>query len=110
MEIITSLTFEELENLISKSVKKALLPPQVTAPVPDRIGIDEAAEFTGLKKATLYRKSFDGSIPCERFGKFLIFSRKALSVWMQEQTTTKVSQSDAAAQHLAKVTRSRRGR
>lgn len=107
MEIITSISFEELESLITKAVKKAQAPSPITTPAPDRIGISEAADITGLKKATLYRKSFDGSIPCERFGKFLIFSRKALSVWMQEQTTPKVSQRDAAADHLAKEARKR---
>lgn len=102
MEIITSLTFTELEQIIEKSVKKALLPPPVTQPKPDRIGIAEAAELTGLKKATIYRKTYDGTIPCERFGKFLVFSRKALTQWMKEETTPKVAPLEAAADHLAK--------
>ena len=100
MEIITSITFDELSALVEKSVKRAITPPRITTPEPDRIGIDEACKITGLKKATIYRKSFDGTIPCERFGKFLVFSRKKLTNWLQAETVEKLSQEQTAIMRL----------
>jgi len=104
MEIITSLKISELEQLITDSVQKCLNstmhPPKPEQS--DLMGIDEACELTGWLKATIYKKSFLGEIPCSRLGKRLVFSRKELTVWMQSQTIRKQSPEETATKHLQK--------
>lgn len=105
MEIVTSFSKTELEAIITASVQKALnvKPALPVIEKPDRCGITEACEITGLKKNTIYRKSFDNSIPCEKYGKFLIFSRRQLSAWVASETTPKRSPETVAADHLQTV-------
>jgi excisionase family DNA binding protein len=103
MEILTSYTRPEFEQIIRDQVQKCLsgklIPPQ---PEPsDRIGIDEACNLTGYRKPTIYKLSFNGAIPCTRFGKRLVFSRKELSAWMKERTIRKISPEAQALEQLA---------
>jgi predicted DNA-binding transcriptional regulator AlpA len=104
MEIVTSFSKPELEQLITDSVQKCLKnilkPPQPE--IPDLIDIDEAVKVTGYLKATIYKKSFLGEIPCSRRGKRLIFSRRQLLKWMESQTVPKPSPEDIAVNRLAK--------
>ena len=45
--------------------------------------VDEAAEFTGIKKSTLYQMVFKKTIPHSKpTGKFLFFSRLDLINWI----------------------------
>lgn len=105
MEIVTSLKFSELEQLITESVRKCLN-GTIPAPQPepqDRIGIDEACILTGYRKATIYKKSFAGEIPCERFGKRLIFSRSVLIDWMNEKTINRHTAAIVISERLAEA-------
>lgn len=102
MEILTSLKISELEQIITASIQKCLSStPQITPSEPsDRISIDEVCNLTGYTKPTIYKLSFTGSIPCEKFGKRLIFSRHELAQWMQDRTIRKQSPIEAATAHL----------
>lgn len=75
----------------------------------DLIGIEEACELTGWLKPTIYKKSFEGVIPCSRMGKRLVFSRKELTSWMQSQTIRKSSPAEIATVHLQKEANKRKG-
>jgi predicted DNA-binding transcriptional regulator AlpA len=104
MEILTSYTRTELEQIISDSVQKCLnsnLRPAQPAQN-DLIGIEEACNITGWLKPTIYKKSFLGDIPCSRMGKRLVFSRKELTNWLQSQTIRKQSPEETATKHLQK--------
>lgn len=104
MEILTSYTKTELEQIITDSVQKCFnstLRPTQPA-INDLIGIDEACEITGWLKPTIYKKSFLGEIPCSRMGKRLVFSRKELTIWIQSQTIRKQSPEESAINHLKK--------
>ena len=46
--------------------------------------IDQASEFTGLAKPTLYSMASQGRIPCSRRGKRLIFLESELITWIKE--------------------------
>ena len=109
MEIITSFSKTELEQLITSSVQKCLNsnlhPPQPAQS--DLIGIEEACNITGWLKPTIYKKSFLGEIPCSRMGKRLVFSRKELTSWMQSQTIRKQSPEETATKHLQKEAQKR---
>ena len=115
MQIIASITipkeqFSKLEERITASVLKCLngtLKPPQSDP-PDIIGIDEAVELTKWSKATIYKKSFTGEIPCSRMGKRLIFSRKELLLFMQSQTIRKQSAEEKAIKHLQKEANNKR--
>ena len=109
MEIITSFSKTELEQLITSSVQKCLNsnlhPPQPAQSY--LIGIEEACNITGWLKPTIYKKSFLGEIPCSRMGKRLVFSRKELTSWMQSQTIRKQSPEETATKHLQKEAQKR---
>ena len=103
MEIITSFSKTELEQLIVDSVQKCLNSrpiPQAPAMV-DELDIDEVAKLTGYRKATIYHKIFTGAIPSSRRGKRLIFSRKEIIRWMQDTTIRKLTPEAIASLTLA---------
>lgn len=72
-----------IENLLI-SIKHNQPAPAVM-PV-DRCNVHEAEKITGLKKPTIYKLCFAGKLPYQKFGKFLVFSRKELEQWMSDQT------------------------
>jgi excisionase family DNA binding protein len=88
MEIVTSLTKKELEEIISSQVKKCLdeklTPPQLESS--DRIGLAEACEITGLSRASIYKNTHEKRIPHLKFGSRLVFSRRQLTTWIEEHT------------------------
>lgn len=95
MELIVT-TADQLSTLIQSAVKRALA-PQTTPPTKlDRCTFGEALEITGLSKSTLYKLSASNAIPCKRYAGKLIFSRKELTDWVEEQTVEK-SSDDATA-------------
>ncbi|WP_299756729.1 helix-turn-helix domain-containing protein [uncultured Pontibacter sp.] len=106
--IIVQLTGEQLSTLIQSAVNKALS-PQTTPPTkPDRCTFAEALEITGLSKSKLYKLSAQHAIPCKRYAGKLIFSRKELNSWVEEQTVEK-SSDDATALLAASARRKMKG-
>ena len=95
-------TDEQIDILVERAVKKVLEVKPAPIEIRDKIGIAEAQVLTGLKRSAIYQKSHLGQIPCAHFGKKLVFSRKALFVWMKENTIPKKSPKDAAIFHLQK--------
>ena len=49
------------------------------------MGIEEAAEYLGVKKSTLYRWKFERKIPCLKVGHLLKFRRDQLDRWLSER-------------------------
>ena len=107
--------FEELEARLNRieslilNMSKAA-PAPVPAPEPDEISIDGAERITGLKKSTLYKASFEGTIPVKKRGRRLIFSRKDLQSWLNSNTIEKRSPESEAAEQLAREVFNRRKR
>lgn len=107
--LFSSISIPDLVDLIASEVAVRLQGNESNVPkepLQDRIGLKEAMETTGLKKATIYKLSMEGTIPHEKFrnGR-LVFSRKELEAWIGQQTIRKRSPEEIAAQHLAKVAR-----
>jgi excisionase family DNA binding protein len=46
------------------------------------MSVDEAAEFLGVDRNTVYDYAGRGVIPHRRLGKRILFSRQALVVWL----------------------------
>ena len=78
--IITSVSKNEIKQLIEKAVEKAIRDKlkdekeQTTA----FLDVNQAAEFLGIAKATLYGKCSEKLIPHFKKGKKLYFDQKEL--------------------------------
>ena len=99
MEIVTSLSRAELQQIITESLNKCLndklsaLQPQVA----DRCGLKEAAEITGFSQGTIYKMTSAGKLPHTKFGNKLVFSRRLLADWMEKNTTTPIDRKEKIA-------------
>ncbi len=49
------------------------------------LSIDEACDFTGLAKSTIYKLVFDRKIPYQKQRKKLLFSKEQLKVWLDRK-------------------------
>jgi len=90
-----------LEIIEQKTVRKE--PEPKPEPKDDRTGIDEIKALTGLSFSQLYKLTANNAIPHRKFGKRLIFSVKAITEWMEQQTTGKETSKQKAARQLAKL-------
>lgn len=52
------------------------------------MGIDEASEFLGIPKETIYKKI--GQIPHEKVGKRLVFTDRGLTRWVKRKASVAV--------------------
>ena len=57
----------------------------------DTINVQEAAELTGFKVASIYSKVSRNEIPTLGRGRPLVFSRKALEKWLKEGKPTVIN-------------------
>jgi predicted DNA-binding transcriptional regulator AlpA len=103
--ILISGTAEE----IAKGIQKILddhtakfAPEPAPEPKDDRVGIDEIKLLTGLSLSQLYKLTMANAIPHRKFGRRLVFSVKAITEWMELQTTGKETNKQKAARELAK--------
>ena len=96
--------FEVIEARLS-NIENLLLdikhPTKAPEPLPDRITLQDACELTGQSKGQIYKMTMLGTIPCSHFGKRLIFSRKALTEWMEERTISAPSAGDIMSDRLS---------
>jgi excisionase family DNA binding protein len=104
MEVITSFSRTELEQIISDTVTKCLeakLSP-LQPEIPDRCTLIDACEITGLGKAAIYKAVGKKEIPYSKFGSRLIFSRKELVFWVESHTLPSSSPDDEMTANLVK--------
>ena len=90
-----------LQILEQKTANK--VPEPKAEPKDDRVGIDDIKALTGLSYSQLYKLTALNAIPHRKFGKRLIFSIKAITEWMEQQTTGKETSKQKAARQLAKL-------
>jgi excisionase family DNA binding protein len=102
--------FEVIEARLS-NIENLLLdikhPTKAPEPLPDRITLQDACELTGQSKGQIYKMTMLGTIPCSHFGKRLIFSRKALTEWMEEKTISAPSAGDEIENRLSATAKKR---
>jgi predicted DNA-binding transcriptional regulator AlpA len=106
---IVQLDFNDLQAAIKSCVKEAInefSESPKRQELPDCIGLKEAVEITGYKQSTLYSLTTKKAIPYKKLrdGR-LVFSRKELTLWMEQQTVRKQSPEEIATAHLAKEAR-----
>ena len=101
----TNLTFNDLPEVVARLLDdvvrlKSLLTEQhsvnhakaVDTHVP--MSVDEAAEYLGIPKGTLYMKLSDGSIPATKPGKRYCLYRDELDKWLESSRKNPVPLSD----------------
>jgi excisionase family DNA binding protein len=77
---------EELQELISSTIKEVMNPP-VSKPIQPRyLGIKEAAKFLNLSVQTIYRFTSKGKIPFLKKGKKLLFLESELNDWLNSNS------------------------
>ncbi|WP_076422782.1 helix-turn-helix domain-containing protein [Pontibacter lucknowensis] len=108
MELIVT-TADQLSTLIQRAVARAIVPTSTPTPKPDRCTLDEAVEITGLSKSKLYKLTSSNDIPHKRYSNRLIFSRKELTDWVEEQTIKKNSDDATLALAASARRKKRRG-
>lgn len=74
---------EALRQIVVGEIDRALANP-ANENRPEVMGAEETAAFLGVDRKTVYEYAARGKIPCRRLGKRLLFSRRALVVWLAE--------------------------
>lgn len=105
--IFTPVSVPELVDLIASEVEARILRPEYKEPPLDRISLNEATQITGLQKSALYKMTMAGTIPHEKYGKRLVFSRKTLQEWVQSRTISKTTPEAIMTERLAMAARKR---
>lgn len=87
---LVQLNYDDLQAVLKNCLREAInefkeLPTQPEPP--ERIGLIEACQLTGLSKSKLYKLSMSDEIPTiGKFGRRLVFSRKQLLTWIEANT------------------------
>lgn len=94
MSNIIVATPEELRAIISKAVSD-VLPKQTNSNVQiDTLTLNDTLELLKehgypTSKAKIYKLTSTGKIPCKTYGNKLVFSRKEVLLWAENQTKPK---------------------
>jgi len=110
MTQIYQLNYEELQTVIKDCLRDAVAEIKAIpepAKIPDRCTLIEACEFTHLSKSALYKLCMDGDIPFEKYGRRSIFSRKALTQWMEARTIKPTGPDEVITARLQKAANKR---
>ena len=100
--ILSPIPISELVELIGSDLEARFQKAEHKEPPPDRIGLKEAIEFTGLKHSAIYKMTMKSEIPHEKFGKKLVFSRKELLIWIESRTIRKPNPEKVISTQLQK--------
>ena len=89
----TLIQFErnDLQDLIESSIQKAIseLTRSTSEPLQDRIDKEIVKQMTGKGNQWVYQKTMKNCsdpLPCEKFGRQLVFSRKAIQEYIDSHT------------------------
>ena len=96
----------EIKNCLRESIEELRSIP-IPTPPRDRISLIEACEITGFSRSLIYKMTMAGTIPHEKYGKRLIFSRKKLEEWVQSRTIPKTSPDEIMTNRLAETAKKR---
>lgn len=86
-----------IESLLL-DIKHPERPPEPS----DRCQLKDACEITGLGKAAIYKMTHEKKLPHAKFGSRLIFSRRQLTIWVEEHTLLPSDPADELKANLVK--------
>ena len=86
-------TPDELRKIVSEAVSD-IMPKQTSQPQIDTISLNDTLELLRehgypTSKAKIYKLTSAGTIPCRVYGNKLVFSRKDILFWAENQTKPK---------------------
>lgn len=100
---------QAIQNAVSNAINKAMAGASTPEPeIEDRIYLEEACKVTNRSKSWVTKKTMDREIPFSKFGNRLVFSRKDLQVWIEQQTIPVLNPSDIMSDRLAQSARRRK--
>jgi excisionase family DNA binding protein len=111
MKIVYIAEKEELEELVRESIRQemeVMIKNMNQKTVPERLTLSEAAQYLGIKKATMYGLTSARKIPFYKFGRSILFYRKELDEWLGNESPQYRTLGDLASEHLAKVAQRKR--
>ncbi|WP_167616047.1 MULTISPECIES: helix-turn-helix domain-containing protein [Prolixibacteraceae] len=93
MSDIIVTTPDELRAIVSEAVSQAL-PKQAPQPKIDTMTLDDTLKLLKehgypTSKAKIYKLTSTGKIPCKTYGNKLVFSRKEILLWAENQTKSR---------------------
>jgi len=100
MSTIIVTTPDELRAIVSEAVS-GILPKQTSQPQIDTISLNDTLELLHehgytTSRAKMYKLTSTGTIPCKTYGKKLVFSRKEVLTWAENQTKPKHDSSEVS--------------
>ena len=109
MNPIIVTTPDELRAIVREAVSTFLPVKNETAPQADTITLNDALELLfqhgfPTSKAKMYKLTSTGEVPCRTYGNKLVFSRKEILQWAENQTKPKHDRT-AATMTLARSAR-----
>jgi excisionase family DNA binding protein len=94
---------EELRNFLRESIEEIRsIPAPAPAQLPDQIDLAEACKEVDLSESQVYKLTMLKEIPFSKYGKRLVFSRKALREWKHERTKPSATASEIMTDRLAR--------
>lgn len=81
--LLSSIPFDQIETLIERCMNRVVESIAKKSSEDEILSIDEAAEFLGLERPTLYTKVSKRQIPFMKQGKRLYFSKSELTSWLK---------------------------
>ena len=93
MNQIVLTTPDELRAIISEAVS-GVMPKQVAQSQIDTLSLNDTLDLLHkhgypTSRAKMYKLTSSGAIPCKTYGKKLVFSRKEVLAWAENQTKPK---------------------
>jgi len=100
MDKIILTTPDELRAIVSEAVS-GILPKQTSQPQIDTISLNDTLGLLHehgypTSRAKMYKLTSSGTIPCRTYGKKLVFSRKEVLAWAENQTKPKHDSSETS--------------
>lgn len=112
MNTILQVEKSDLQEIIKECVQEAIreAQPQRPEPLQDRIDKEEVKLMTGQGDSWIYKKTMKGCkdpLPFQKFGKRLVFSRKAIQEYIKSHTKDASNADDVMSDRLAKSAKKR---
>jgi hypothetical protein len=73
----------------------------------DRLNIDDACQLLNRTRSWVFKRTMLKEIPYSKFRGRLVFSRKDLQAWIDQQTIPVLNPSDTMSERLAKTAKRR---
>lgn len=94
MSNIILTTPEELRKIVSEAVARVLPNQASPQPLIDTLTLNDTVKLLKehgypTSKAKIYKLTSTGKIPCKSYGNKLVFSRKEILLWAENQTKSK---------------------